>query len=57
MFAFCGTWFIICMLIFFCGFGIWATDDYEWRCKWHKVITLGSLVAVVIFSTILNIIS
>ena len=57
MFAFCGTWFIICMLIFFCGFGIWATDDYEWRCKWHKVITLGSLIAMVIFSTILNIIS
>lgn len=57
MFAFFGTLFVIFMSIFFCGYGIWATDDYEWRCKWHKVITFGSLIAMVISSTILNIIS
>lgn len=57
MYGFFGIMLIITSVIFVCGLGIAATEDWEWRGKWHERITIGCAIAAVIFSTILNIIS
>lgn len=57
MYGFFGVLTIISGAIFTCGLGIAATEDWEWRGKWHEKITIGCAIAAIIFSTILNIIS